>query len=359
MDDGKSAGLVMSQPESAPDLANGELKMNRSDIIDLLRIDSRDEIGELFAQARQTREKEFSNRIFMYGFVYFSTWCRNDCSFCYYRKSNKIERYRKEPDEIVTAAESLAQSGVHLLDMTMGEDVSYHMEDFSGLYDTVGQIKTGTGLPVMLSPGLVEDRYIDKFAELGVEWYALYQETHNRELYSRLRLDQDYDQRMHAKLYAKEKGMLIEEGILTGVGESLEDIADSILEMGRIGASQMRVMSFVPQKGIPMESVQKPSPLLEEKIIAILRLIYPQALIPASLDIDGIKGLKDRLKAGANVVTSIIPPRTGLAGVAQNSMDVDDGGRTVAEASQIIVNMGLEPATAFEYQGCLERIKRS
>lgn len=338
-------------------LANEELNMNRNDIIDLLRIDNRHEIEELFSQARKAREKGFANRIFMYGFVYFSTWCRNNCNFCYYRKSNEIDRYRKEPEEIIAIAENLAESGVNLLDLTMGEDLSYHQDNFSRLYEIVKKIRSRTGLPVMLSPGLIEDRDIDKFADLGVEWYALYQETHNREIYSRLRLDQDYDGRMHAKLYAKEKGMLIEEGILAGVGESLEDLADSILEMGRIGASQMRVMSFVPQKGIPMESVMKPSPLLEEKIIAILRLMYPEVLIPASLDIDGIKGLEDRLNAGANVVTSIIPPKTGLAGVAQNSMDVDEGGRTVEEASQILRNMGLQPATASEYRDCLLRLK--
>ena len=68
--------------------------MNRNDIIDLLRIDNRNEIEELFSQARKAREKEFGNKIFMYGFVYFSTWCRNDCNFCYYRKSNEIDRYQ-------------------------------------------------------------------------------------------------------------------------------------------------------------------------------------------------------------------------------------------------------------------------
>ncbi len=330
--------------------------MNRNEIIELLRIDSQNEIMELFSRAREAREKEFSNRIFMYGFVYFSTWCRNNCNFCYYRKSNKIDRYRKEPDEIIAIAKDLAASGVHLLDMTMGEDLSYHQDDFSGLYNLVKEIRESTGLPVMLSPGLIEDRVIEKFAGLGVEWYALYQETHNRELYRKLRLDQDYDARMHAKLYAKKKGMLIEEGILAGVGETLEDIADSILEMGRIGASQMRVMSFVPQQGIPMENIPKPSPLLEEKIIAILRLMYPRVLIPASLDIDGIKGLEDRMNAGANLITSIIPPRTGLAGVAQNSMDVDEGGRTVEEASHILRGIGLEPATVTEYKDYLRRI---
>ena len=324
--------------------------MNRDEMIRILSEDNPVKTEELFHRARMIRAQEFSNKIFLYGFVYFSTWCRNNCNFCYYRNSNSILRYRKDETEIIDIAEQLAASGVNLIDLTMGEDMAYHEEAFATVFDMVRKIKDRTGLPVMISPGVVEDAYIDRFAELGTEWYALYQETHNRELFSRLRAGQDYDQRMHAKLYAKEKGMLIEEGILTGVGESLEDIVDSILEMDKIGAKQIRVMSFVPQKGIPMEQVKKPEPILEQKIIALMRLQYPKALIPASLDIDGIKGLEDRINAGASVVTSIIPPRSGLAGVAQNSMDVDEGGRTVAEAANILRNMGLEPASAEEYR---------
>lgn len=49
-----------------------------------------------------------------------------------------------------------------------------------------------------------------------------------------------------------------------------------------------------------------------------MRLLFPDKLIPASLDVDGISGLELRLMAGANVVTSIIPPNEGLAGVAQS-----------------------------------------
>ena len=49
---------------------------------------------------------------------------------------------------------------------------------------------------------------------------------------SQLRVGQDYDERMNAKLYAKEKGMFIEEGLLAGVGESEEDIADSLFDHG-------------------------------------------------------------------------------------------------------------------------------
>jgi len=311
----------------------------------------------LFAQARAARSTTTKDRIFLYGFVYFTTWCRNDCAFCYYRRSNDIERYRKDNDETERLSMELAKSGVQLIDLTMGEDPDFHKNDFADVMELISTIKKETGLPVMISPGLVPDSLIDSFTEVGADWYALYQETHNRSLFSRLRLHQSYDERMHAKLYAKSKGMLIEEGLLAGVGETPEDIADSILAMGGIGASQMRIMSFIPQDGIPMQESSLPDHLLELKVIALMRILYPHALIPASLDVDGIAGLKDRLLAGANVVTSIIPPASGLMGVAQSSMDVDEGGRTVAEASRIIESLGLAPGTVDEYKEYLDQLK--
>ena len=88
----------------------------------------------------------------------------------------------------------------------------------------------------------------------------------------------------------------------------------------------------------------------ELKIIALMRILYPDALIPASLDVDGIAGLKDRIDAGANLITSIIPPKSGLMGVANSVMDVDEGGRTVEEASEILGSMGLRIATDKEFK---------
>lgn len=333
------------------------MELTREKIISLLQTEDEQEIQELFSQARKVREKQFGRKMFLYGFVYFTTWCRNDCAFCYYRKSNNIDRYRKSPEEVIRLSKELADSGVHLIDLTMGEDLAFHKESFQTVLSIIRQIKEQTGLPVMISPGVISDSLIRDFAAAGTDWYALYQETHNRELFAKLRLSQDYDERMHAKEYARQRGMLIEEGLLSGVGETAADLADSLMEMGRIGAGQVRVMSFVPQEGSPMEHAKTGDRLLELKLIALMRILYPWALIPTSLDVDGIAGLESRVNAGGNVVTSIIPPRTGLAGVAQSSMDVDEGGRTVEEVKKILRSLDLEAASKEEYQQYIGELK--
>lgn len=196
----------------------------REKIISILESNSRQEAEDLFAEARAARQKYFGKKIFMYGFVYFTTWCRNDCTFCYYRKSNQIERYRKDRGEVLRLSEELAESGVHLIDLTMGEDLQFHQEDFESVIEIIRKIKQEPDLPVMISPGVVSDVIINKLADAGTDWYALYQETHNRKLFESLRIGQSFDDRMHAKLFVAEQGMLIEEGIMSGIGESHEDI---------------------------------------------------------------------------------------------------------------------------------------
>ena len=315
-----------------------------------MRTDDEGRINNLFKAARERRADFTGDKIFTYGFVYFSTYCGNDCAFCYYRKSNDINRYRKSAEEVLELAKGLAASGVNLLDLTMGEDPEYHAEGFETVIALIRSIKKEIGLPVMVSAGVVSDKVIDEFAASGADWYALYQETHNRSLFEKLRLGQDYDERMRCKAYAGKKGLMIEEGLMSGVGESPEDIADSVMRMAANGASQMRVMSFVPQKGSPMADIKAPDRMMELKTISILRLMYPEALIPASLDVEGLSGLKDRIDAGANLVTSIIPPNRGLAGVAQSCMDVDDGGRTLSEVSKVLGTMNLRTATNDEYK---------
>lgn len=334
--------------------------LTTAEIETLLNLEESSRLESLFQTAQKMRTQIFGDKIFLYGFVYFSTWCRNDCNFCFYRKSNPASpRYRKTKEEIIASAVSLAESGVNLIDLTSGEDPLIQQDEdyFQFLIELVQEIKAKTNLPVMLSPGVIPEAGIAALAAAGLDWYACYQETHNRELFNQLRLDQDYDQRLAVKTTAIRNGLLVEEGILSGVGESIHDLSHSIENMGSIGAHQVRVMSFIPQKGTPMMGRMTPPRNMEMKIIAILRLLYPQRLIPASLDIDGLAGLQSRLNAGANVITSLITPRMGFAGVAQSHKDINEGNRTVYEVLPLLEELGLQAAFADDYQRYLAELK--
>jgi methylornithine synthase len=202
----------------------------------------------------------------------------------------------------------------------------------------------------MVSPGVISDTLLKGLADAGAAWYACYQETHNPTLFAKLRCGQDYEERLAKKRLAKKLGLLIEEGILCGVGETDEDIVDSIEAMRSLDADQVRVMKFIPQPGTPMAKQAEADSLRECLIIALLRLSFPDRLIPASLDVDGLAGLKMRLDAGANVITSLVPPDYGLAGVAHHELDIENANRTRAGIAPVLKAAGLRLAQHTDYR---------
>lgn len=330
------------------------LDVGREELKTLLTLNKSEEIDYLFTAARKARATHFGNSVFLYGFLYFSTHCRNDCSFCQYRRTNsELRRYRKTLEEILPAADEMKRSGVHLIDLTMGEDPSLlacNSTDSGGFIEIAQAVKKRTGLPIMLSPGVMTQEQLTELAGLDMEWFACYQETYNRVLFSELRTDQNFDERMAAKRVAKENSMLVEEGILIGAGATPDDIVDALYSMRRLQFDQVRAMRFVESKGVTIVS-DKNSPENQEYLtIAVMRLLMPEVLIPATLDVDGLEGLSVRLAAGANVVTSVVPPNKGLAGVANASLDIEESRRSIEMISPILYEAGLELASHEAYQ---------
>ena len=189
-----------------------EETLSTAEITFLLNLQDEDQIRALFQEARDLRQNYFGNKIFIYGFIYASTYCRNDCRFCLFRRSNlQPKRYRKSKQEIVAAAMRLADSGVplidlrlttiepvdipeilrvageaapkltrlvvRLVDLTMGEDPDIFNSDGAGfdrLVDLVASLQKKTGLPIMVSPGVVPADVLQQLAAAGAVWYACY-----------------------------------------------------------------------------------------------------------------------------------------------------------------------------------------
>ncbi len=316
---------------------------------------------ELFTYARKIREQGTNKKIFAYGFIYLSTFCHNSCTFCSYSaKNTNLSRYRKNLQEVLEIAHILANEGVHLLDLTLGEDPYFLAEKgFCELLTMIREIKNQINLPVMVSPGVLPQSYYKRLEEAGADWYACYQENHDIQEFARLRPQQDYYLRKNARKWASEAGLLVEDGLLTGTGESIESIAYS-LENFKLSTdntlSQARIMTYVEHENtIPMQSLALNTEL---RVISLIRIANPDYLIPASLDIDGLKGLQSRINAGANIVTSIIPSGFGLCGVASQD-DIENQQRSIKAVRASLAELGLELATVDDYKEWLKQRKNT
>jgi methylornithine synthase len=306
----------------------------------------------VFTAARDVRYSLFLDKIALYGFVYLSTYCHNNCAFCNYRTSNaSMPRYRKEPAEIIEIGLELFESGVNLVDLTLGEDDAYLTgRGFDNLLKIIERLSSHQRFPIMISPGVLDFDRLKEAKAAGATWYALYQETYNRTLFRKLRPGQDFNRRAQAKELAREAGYFIEDGVLIGVGASTLDLVYSILSMAQNENHQMRAMAYVPVPGgiLPDPSVV-PS-WQELLVIACLRLLAPYAYIPASLDVNGLAGLELRLMAGANAVTSIVPPDKGLRGVASMDLDIDNHNRSAEKVRETLKDLNYTPFTTDAYR---------
>ncbi|MDO9516733.1 MAG: methylornithine synthase PylB [Methanosarcinaceae archaeon] len=328
-------------------IVNG-LKLSDDDLRDFISISEKEELEELFYVSRKVRDHFFGNKVFLYSFVYFSTYCKNSCAFCYYRESNDIERYRLDIREVRNICRSLKGEHIHMVDLTMGEDPYFH-EKPERFIDFVKTVKSELGLPIMISPGVMGNEVLKELNDNGANFLALYQETHDRNLYKKLRVGQSFDDRVNARKFAKSIGYCVEDGILTGVGDDVESTILSLRGMEEASPDMVRVMTFAPQAGTPLENTVQRSNISELKILAILRLMFPDRLIPASLDLEGIDGMVQRLNVGANVVTSIIPSNSSLEGVVNYDRNLKERDRDPKSVVKRLREMGMEPASQSDF----------
>ncbi len=72
-----------------------------------------------------------------------------------------------------------------------------------------------------------------------------------------------------------------------------------------------------------------------------------------------LAGLQRRLAAGANVITSLVPPGFGLAGVAQSSLDIAEARRTSARIRLELEKLGLRAASTDSYLDWIKNRRRN
>ena len=75
----------------------------------------------------------------------------------------------------------------------MGEDPRlFEGQGVEPFLEMIKAVRQATGLPIMVSPGVVPSQVLPGLIAAGASWYACYQETHNRELFNQLRTGQSY-----------------------------------------------------------------------------------------------------------------------------------------------------------------------
>lgn len=274
-------------------------------------IESNENPELLVTLADKVRRKYYGKKVFLRGLIEISSYCKNDCLYCGIRRSNKnAERYRLTREEILSCCENGYALGFRTFVMQGGED-SYFTDDF--MCPLISEIKnTYPDCAVTLSLG---ERSYESYRRLkiaGADRYLLRHETASPELYGKLHPpEMSLKNRMECLYNLRELGYQVGAGFMTGAPfQTTENIIEDLRFLQDLKPQMIGIGAFIPHHDTPFRNEKAGTLDLTLKLLGILRLMFPMALIPATTALGTIapNGRELGLKTGCNVVMPNLSP---------------------------------------------------
>ncbi len=286
-----------------------EQNLTDSEFLTLITTDKEDEY--LKDCADLVRREHYGDKVYLRGLIEISNYCKNDCFYCGIRHSNNnAKRYRLTKEEILSCAENGYKLGFRTFVMQSGED--RYFSD-SVMCDIISQIKKRyPECAITLSLG---ERGFESFKamfEAGADRYLLRHETAENLHYQKLHPENmSLENRKKCLFELKEIGYQAGSGFMVGSPfQTAENLVEDLKFLKELMPDMIGIGPYITHKDTPF-SEYKSGPLnLTVKMIAILRLMFPYALIPSTTALGTIDkdGRKMGLKAGANVVMPNLSP---------------------------------------------------
>ena len=164
--------------------------LNHREAAVLLECEDADLLEEIYALAREIKQKFYGNRIVMFAPLYLSNYCVNSCTYCPYHVKNKtITRKKLSQDEIRQEVISLQDMGHKRLALEAGEDplhnpIEYILESIKTIYGI--KHKNGAIRRVNVNIAATSVENYKRLHDAGIGTYILFQETYHKENYERL-----------------------------------------------------------------------------------------------------------------------------------------------------------------------------
>ena len=284
------------------DISDGELRT-------LLRSDGCD--SALFAAADKKRREIYGDEVYIRGLIEFTNYCKNNCYYCGIRRDNKnAVRYRLTKEEILACCEEGSRLGFRTFVLQGGEDPYY---TDAVICDIVSEIRTRyPDCAITLSIGEKSKESYKAYFEAGANRYLLRHETANPEHYGKLHpAGMSLQNRKQCLFDLKDIGYQVGSGFMVGSPyQTLDNLMEDIRFLQELQPDMIGIGPYITHRDTPFSAFENGSLELTLRLIAILRLMFPYALIPATTALGTIhpNGREAGLKAGANVVMPNLSP---------------------------------------------------
>ena len=288
--------------------------LTKEEIIYLLKTEGQEKEA-LFSEADAVRKENLKDFICLHAIVEFSNYCANNCFYCGLRSENKtVSRYRMSISEIVKVAnEAVNKIGYKMLVLQSGVDTRYTDKM---LVEIIKKIKAKSRCFIFMSVGERSAGCYKKMKEAGANGVLFRFETSNQKLYKKLHpedtLKGGFEKRMELLKKMKKMGYYISSGPIIGLpGQTLEDLADDILMMKKLGVGMVSMGPFVPSDSTPLADKPHGDVDLSLKMIAVSRLVMPKTRIPVTTALETLdpqNARKRGLQSGANSLMFNLTP---------------------------------------------------
>lgn len=295
--------------------------MDSAEILAWLRETGPARLAELYAAADRTRREHVGDAVHLRGLVEISNCCVRECGYCGLRAPNRnVRRYRMGADEILACARDAAALGYGTVVLQAGEDYGIRAAWMAAL---IRRIKEETRLAVTLSLGERSEEDLALWRAAGADRYLLRFETSDRELYDWIHPPRRgrVSDRIALLRRIAALGYEAGSGIMIGIpGQTYASIARDIEIFRALDLDMIGVGPYIPHPRTPLgtgewrREVAEQAPPAEEmvyKVIALTRLVCPQANIPATTALATVNTRNGRelgLRRGANVVMPNMTP---------------------------------------------------
>jgi biotin synthase len=316
----------------------------REELLELIGRDDPKGDEYLFAQAREVREQVYGKAVYMRGLIEFTNYCKNDCRYCGIRRgASSVSRYRLTQEQILDCCERGYALGFRTFVLQGGEDPYYTDERIISI---VAQIKNRwPDCALTLSIGEKERESYEAFFRAGADRYLLRHETADEAHYELLHPPElSLSHRLQCLRDLKSIGYQVGCGFMVGSpGQTDECLLRDLMFIKELQPHMVGIGPFIPSRETIYAGEPAGSMELTLRLLAIIRLMNPHVLLPATTALGTIHplGREKGLLAGANVVMPNLSP----TGVRDKYMLYDNKICTGDEAAECVNCLGRRVAS--------------
>lgn len=289
-----------------------EHNLDEQELLQLLQSSNEASDSLLSELARKQAQQIFGRNVYLRGLIEFSNYCRNDCLYCGIRRSNsQASRYRLTPEQILDCCEEGYDLGLRTFVLQGGEDFAYNDQKLTKVIENIK--KQHPDCAVTISAGERPPHIYRQWFEAGADRYLLRHETATAEHYAKLHPPElTLQPRLECLYNLKEIGYQVGTGFMVGSPwQTTENLVQDLLFIKKFQPHMVGIGPFIPHHDTPLAAFPAGSITLTLKLLAILRLLLPNLLLPATTALNTLseKGHQLGILTGANVIMPNLSPQ--------------------------------------------------